>query len=32
MVFYRDGTEHNSHTPDGCLLAVHIVGPEFTAE
>jgi len=28
MVFYRDGTEHNSHTPDGCLLAVHIAGPE----
>jgi anti-sigma factor ChrR (cupin superfamily) len=24
MVFYRDGTEHNSHTPNGCLLAVHI--------
>ena len=32
MVFYRDGTEHNSHTPNGCLLAVHIVGPEFTVE
>ncbi|MBI1219783.1 MAG: cupin domain-containing protein [Rhodobacteraceae bacterium] len=29
LVFYRDGTEHNSYTPDGCLLAVHIVGPEF---
>ncbi|MBN8632766.1 MAG: cupin domain-containing protein [Rhodobacterales bacterium] len=28
LVFYRDGTEHNSYTPDGCLLAVHIVGPE----
>ena len=25
MVFYRDGTEHNSYTPNGCLLAVHIV-------
>ncbi|MGB8813785.1 MAG: cupin domain-containing protein [Paracoccaceae bacterium] len=32
MVFYRDGTEHNSHTPDGCLLAVHIVGPEFPVD
>jgi hypothetical protein len=29
LVFYRDGTEHNSHTPNGCLLAVHIAGPEF---
>ena len=28
MVFYRDGTEHNSYTPNGCLLAVHIAGPE----
>ncbi len=28
MVFYRNGTEHNSHTPGGCLLAVHIAGPE----
>ena len=32
MVFYRDGTEHNSWTPDGCLLAVHIAGPETTLE
>ena len=32
LVFYRDGTEHNSYTPDGCLLAVHIVGPEFPLE
>jgi anti-sigma factor ChrR (cupin superfamily) len=32
MVFYRDGTEHNSHTPNGCLLAVHIVGPETPVE
>lgn len=31
LVFYRDGTEHNSYTPDGCLLAVHIAGPEFPA-
>jgi anti-sigma factor ChrR (cupin superfamily) len=30
MVFYRDGTEHNSYTPNGCLLAVHVAGPEFT--
>ena len=29
MVFYRDGTEHNSYTPNGCLLAVHIAGPEI---
>ena len=28
MVFYRDGTEHNSYSPDGCLLAVHIAAPE----
>lgn len=32
MVFYRDGTEHNSHTPNGCLLAVHIAGPETRLE
>jgi mannose-6-phosphate isomerase-like protein (cupin superfamily) len=32
MVFYRDGTVHNSHTPHGCLLAVHIAGPEFTVD
>lgn len=32
LVFYRDGTEHNSYTPNGCLLAVHIAGPEFTTE
>jgi hypothetical protein len=30
MVFYADGTEHHSHTPDGCLLAVHIAGPEIS--
>jgi quercetin dioxygenase-like cupin family protein len=29
LVFYRDGSEHNSYTPNGCLLAVHIAGPEF---
>lgn len=29
LVFYRDGTEHHSHTPHGCLLAVHIAGPEI---
>lgn len=29
LVFYRDGTEHHSFTPDGCLLAVHIAGPEI---
>lgn len=32
MVFYRDGTEHNSFTPDGCLLAVHIAAPETPLE
>ena len=32
LVFYRDGTEHNSHTPNGCLLAVHIAGPETPLE
>lgn len=32
LVFYADGTEHNSHTPGGCLLAVHIAGPEVTLE
>lgn len=32
LVFYRDGTEHNSYTPNGCLLAVHIAGPEFPVE
>jgi anti-sigma factor ChrR (cupin superfamily) len=32
LVFYRDGSEHNSHTPNGCLLAVHIAGPEFPVE
>jgi hypothetical protein len=32
LVFYANGTEHHSHTPNGCLLAVHIVGPEFGLE
>ena len=32
LVFYRDGTEHNSFTPNGCLLAVHIAGPEISVE
>jgi anti-sigma factor ChrR (cupin superfamily) len=32
LVFYRDGTEHNSYTPNGCLLAVHIAGPEIAVE
>jgi anti-sigma factor ChrR (cupin superfamily) len=32
LVFYRDGTEHNSHTPNGCLLAVHIAGPEIVVD
>lgn len=32
LVFYRDGTEHNSYTPTGCLLAVHIAAPETPVE
>ena len=32
MVFYRDGTEHNSYTPNGCLLAVHIPRAETPLE
>ena len=32
LVWLRDGTEHSSHTPDGCLLAVHIAGPEYSLE
>eukprot|EP01035_Chromulina_nebulosa_P060035 gene60035-82129_t len=30
LVWFRDGTEHCSHSPNGCLLAVHIAGPEVT--
>jgi hypothetical protein len=32
MVFYRDGTEHHSYTPNGCLLAVHIASAETPTE
>jgi anti-sigma factor ChrR (cupin superfamily) len=32
LVFYRDGTEHNSYTPNGCLLAVHIAAAETPVE
>lgn len=32
LVFYRDGTEHHSYTPNGCLLAVHIAGPEIPVD
>ena len=32
LVFYADGTEHNSYTPNGCLLAVHIAAPETPLE
>jgi uncharacterized RmlC-like cupin family protein len=32
LVFYRDGTEHNSFTPSGCLLAVHIAAAETPVE
>lgn len=30
LVWLRDGTEHCSHTPNGCLLAVHITATETT--
>lgn len=32
LVWFRDGTEHCSHTPNGCLLAVHIAGPEIAVD
>lgn len=32
LVFYRDGTEHDSFTPNGCLLAVYIVAEETPVE
>lgn len=32
LVWFRDGTEHCSHSPNGCLLAVHISGLEETVE
>ena len=32
LVFYRGGSEHHSYTPGGCLLAVHISGPEFPVD
>lgn len=32
LVWLRDGTEHSSYTPNGCLLAVHIAGPETPLE
>lgn len=32
LVWLRDGTEHHSHTPNGCLLAVHIADKETTVE
>lgn len=32
LVWLRDGSEHCSHSPEGCLLAVHIAGPEVTVE
>jgi hypothetical protein len=31
-VFCTDGTEHNSVTPDGGVLAGHIAGPDVLAE
>lgn len=32
LVFYRGGSEHHSYTPGGCLLAVHIAGPEIAVD
>lgn len=32
LVWFRDGTEHSSYTPNGCLLAVHITAPETTLD
>lgn len=32
LVFYRNGSEHHSYTPTGCLLAVHIAGPEIAVD
>jgi len=32
LIWLRDGTEHNSYTPNGCLLAVHIVDVETPLE
>ena len=32
LVWLRDGTQHSSYTATGCLLAVHIAGPETSLE
>ena len=32
LVWFRDGTEHSSHSPQGCLLAVHIAALETVLE
>ena len=32
LVYYRDGTEHHSYTPNGCTLAVHITAPEVSVD
>ena len=32
IVWFRDGTEHSSYTPNGCLLAVHIMQTETVLE
>ena len=32
LIFYEDGSEHSSHTPGGCLLAVFISGPETSLD
>lgn len=30
LVYFRGGTEHDSFTPSGCTLAVHISAPEIS--
>jgi anti-sigma factor ChrR (cupin superfamily) len=32
LVWLRDGSEHRSFTPNGCLLAVHIAATETTLD
>ncbi len=32
LIFYADGSEHSSYTPNGCLLAVFISGPETSLD
>jgi uncharacterized cupin superfamily protein len=32
MIFYRNGTEHHSYSPNGALAVVHITGPEIAVD